>query len=658
MSGLVLGVQSSHAASRVLYVAASGGAKHGACSAADPCTLDGAMSQAALTSGSVVEVPAGTFYGTLVIPSSITIQGTGPNTMLTGSGGPAVIVDQGSDVTLADLTINGSRVARLRYGAAGIDNAGTLTLSDVNVTGNSLSVGIDSAGGIFNGPTGIVTMSGGSVSGNSDSNSATCAGGIANEGIMTLTAVTVSNNRCQAPFVNAAGGITSGGQGFANGVQNSSTAQLTIDASTVTLNSTGNSCTGTCYEAAGGILSDSTQSGVNTVMGTTFSGNTAGSSGGAIFAVGSLAVSSSTFNGNVSEDTGGAVSAGLPQRASSVSISTSTFANNTAEGRGGAIDIGNGYYPGAASAQLSIASSTLLDNTSMAGGGGVASQVEGYDKPAPAVSLAADIFDESTCYITPGSGSFSDAGYNLSSDNTCGFTASTSKVVSSSQLGSLSLANNGGPTQTIAITSSSPAYDVIPSSSVLCSGGTITLNSSPITIPYTDQRGVLRLQSGATGCDIGAYQVGSLTLAPQTLPPAHLNQPYSVPFTTTNAYQPLYSITSGALPTGLTLDAATGEITGTPTKTGVFSFTLSLQSGTVQGALTQSYTISVTNPPPPHITSINPTHVPQYTSSFITISGRDLTKAGTTCYGALEMARCGVSVTIGGDPATVAYASP
>ncbi|MGC8465075.1 MAG: IPT/TIG domain-containing protein, partial [Acidimicrobiales bacterium] len=26
--------------------------------------------------------------------------------------------------------------------------------------------------------------------------------------------------------------------------------------------------------------------------------------------------------------------------------------------------------------------------------------------------------------------------------------------------------------------------------------------------------------------------------------------------------------------------------------------------------------------------------------------------------GALEMARCGVSVTIGGDPATVAYASP
>jgi hypothetical protein len=106
------------------------------------------------------------------------------------------------------------------------------------------------------------------------------------------------------------------------------------------------------------------------------------------------------------------------------------------------------------------------------------------------------------------------------------------------------------------------------------------------------------------------------------------------------------------------LDATTGTISGTPQQVGNSSFTLSIQSGKVLGALTQSYTISVTNPTLPHITSINPTHIPQYTSSFITISGRDLTKAGATCYGALEMAHCGVSVTIGGLPATVAYASP
>jgi hypothetical protein len=152
--------------------------------------------------------------------------------------------------------------------------------------------------------------------------------------------------------------------------------------------------------------------------------------------------------------------------------------------------------------------------------------------------------------------------------------------------------------------------------------------------------------------------MGSISLTPQTLAPAHLNQSYSVTFTTTNTYQPAYTITSGALPDGLTLDTTTRTISGTPRQVGNFSFTLSIKSGSVLGALTHSYTISVTNPTLPHITFINPTQVPQYTASFITISGRDLTTAGTTCYGAAEMARCGVSVTIGGLPATVAYASP
>ena len=349
----------------------------------------------------------------------------------------------------------------------------------------------------------------------------------------------------------------------------------------------------------------------------------------------------------------------------SIDLANDTVANNEAYGGGGVFNLGN----------LLAIDNTIADNQAYSGGG-IADAASTSDTLAIEDTVASNTATESAggIYSSSGSiavagsivaensggdcgGSITDAGYNLESGTSCGFSATNRSLQSTNPLLG-PLANNGGPTQTIAITASSPAYDVIPSSSLLCSGGTDTSLSPPITIPHTDQRGVLRLPSGATGCDIGAYQVGSISLTPQTLPPAHLNKSYSATFTTTNTYQPVYSIISGALPTGLTLDATTGTISGTPQKVGNSSFTLSIQSGKVLGALTQSYTISVTNPTLPHITSINPTHIPQYTSSFITISGRDLTKAGATCYGALEMAHCGVSVTIGGLPATVAYASP
>ncbi len=75
------------------------------------------------------------------------------------------------------------------------------------------------------------------------------------------------------------------------------------------------------------------------------------------------------------------------------------------------------------------------------------------------------------------------------------------------------LKNNGGPTQTIALLTGSPAIDAIPQ-------GT---NGCGTSIP-TDQRGVNRPQG--TGCDIGAYEViqpvtvasatgkGNITLTP------------------------------------------------------------------------------------------------------------------------------------------------
>ena len=91
---------------------------------------------------------------------------------------------------------------------------------------------------------------------------------------------------------------------------------------------------------------------------------------------------------------------------------------------------------------------------------------------------------------TNSTGSIADAGHNLSSDASCTFTNVGSLNNTDARLGPL--ADNGGPTLTMALLPGSPAIDA----------------GDTALAPATDQRGFPR--PAGLAADIGAFEYGSV----------------------------------------------------------------------------------------------------------------------------------------------------
>jgi hypothetical protein len=85
----------------------------------------------------------------------------------------------------------------------------------------------------------------------------------------------------------------------------------------------------------------------------------------------------------------------------------------------------------------------------------------------------------------------------------------------------------------------------------------------------------------------------AIVLSPATLPPATKNSAYSSGVTASGGTAPYtYAVTVGALPAGLSLNASTGAITGTPTSPGYFAFTIRATDN-VAATGSQAYTLYV-----------------------------------------------------------------
>jgi hypothetical protein len=320
-------------------------------------------------------------------------------------------------------------------------------------------------------------------------------GGIANSGTFSMTACVAGYNSATggpggAGVVSGQGGL--GGDGSGGAVANF--GSLTVSACLLT----NNFCTG----GAGGMGGAGTYNpGFSGTPGGP-GGNGGSGNGGTVFNSGSASLVNDTFafNSGMGGQGGTGGSGGPPWN-------QSTSSGNGGQGANGGSGCGAIYD---SNGQCYLTNCTLALNNGIASAGGYGGPPGPWPYPYPphvgspgangnagvpgsGLSTAGTrLVNTLLASNSPVncSGALSDAGHNLSSDVSPGFTGPGSLTNTAPAIGPL--INNGGPTATMALLPGSPAIDAGDTSAA----------------PINDQRGLPRPAGGAA--DIGAFEYGSM----------------------------------------------------------------------------------------------------------------------------------------------------
>jgi CSLREA domain-containing protein len=496
----------------------------------DSVTINGAGAATTIIDGGALDRVIHVLAGTSTI-SDVTIRNGLPPGVDDGGG---VLVVTNATLTLTNVTLTDNRTSGGAGG--GILNSGTTTLTNCTVSLNGTG-GAGDGGGISN--TNSMTISGATITGNTTGSGGGNGAGVNNSSNMTMTSSTITGNNA-------------GGGGNGGGLYNSST--LSVDGTTITGNGAGPSAGngGGVYNSSTATITNGTVA-TNTAGGngggvfnsdtvtlglTPVTGNTAGGDGGGIYDNGLLVtLTNITVGGNTAGAAGNG--GGLFTSGVQIAISGTTFSGNSTGGSGGAIynngiggpltnvTVSGNTSPTAVvfnfGETLSFVDSTIASNT----GGGIQTQT------GSATTLTNTIVANNGTNCA-GTGTTTNGGTNLQfPGSSCGVNIPTADPLLQA------LANNGGPTMTMALTASSPAIDA----------GT---TGCPPT-PATDQRGVARPQGA--GCDIGAFEFqagGGPTPTPTVVAATPTATPAGAP-------------TATATPPGPTRTPGPGPVTPVPT---------------------------------------------------------------------------------------------
>ncbi len=462
----------------------------------------------------------------------------------TDDGGAGIYVSS----TTTPVTLNGVTVDDNtgRYGA-GVLSLSVLTVHDSSFTGNDAETG----GGLY--ALNALTLTNSTFT----TNTATaCGGGLTTQGGGTISGLVASGNTasvCGAGLLHVGGSLAVSGSdiggnatgGWGGGLINEATITVTtteihgnsatygggyaqvVGSGTLASSAVYGNTTAGSDNAAGGILiadnlgPSSLQlnvvqvhdnaalngggilhtGGDLVVDGGSVKDNTATFFGGGVLNVAESAGSTATLGGVEVRGNAAAIGGGIYQRAGAplLTVATSTIADNTASITTGAIAAagpvkvtrstisGNGAPADAAitvSDVASIASSTISSNSQVGVATSGAGQITmsdstvtgnagaGIANPSGSFTVTNSIISDQVAPAPDCSGTITSGGYNLASDLSCGFTSTGDVEGASALLGPL--ANNGGPTLTHLPGIGSPAVD------------------TGSTVEVIDQRGVTR----------------------------------------------------------------------------------------------------------------------------------------------------------------------
>ncbi|HEX3823526.1 MAG TPA: right-handed parallel beta-helix repeat-containing protein [Mycobacteriales bacterium] len=547
--GVFIAQAPAMAAGQTRYVATTGDDADNDCTdAADPCLhIQYAVDQA--DPGDTVSIAAGKYDESVEIRQSLTLIGAGATgsgrTTIDGDGedGPSIWVD-GFDtdtppqVTVKDIDVTGNSDddGILVTGDPGAGDPVGITIVDCVVDGNDDN-GIELDGSVtgsvndttisgnddeglttdeINDDPPVITMSGDVVSSNGD-------GGVVNEsGSIAIDSTTIDDNT-------GAGVVVDGGGN-------------TVNLRTTTVSGTVSFTESEGPAFGGGVLVF--PGGVSDIQSSTIFGNTGQ---GVLSIGGDVSVKNTTISGTIAStspdpeisDGGVVTNAELPAVAKT---GMAQFAHHDRQ---------------ANKRHLAAPKASAIETSS--------------------ATLTATITADNTT-LPDCAGDVVDGGYNLDSDDSCGFNAKGSVNNGTAKLGPL--ANNGGPTKTLLPAKGSDAIDAIPAANASC------------TTPANDQRGESRPQGPA--CDIGAVEAAQppIVITPKSLPSGKVGNHYSVSLTATGGlgapYEWSLSSSSGPLPPGLHLSSH-GVISGTPTTAGSYPIIASVDDPTLK-----HYTIVIT----------------------------------------------------------------